>query len=323
MSPGALWPNNLTKVIPLSTIVKMKSHRDYNAAKSGDIDAAYRLTNDILNGKKQRQKIEEFGLVYPTAILVGVHAVEAMGKNKIPESLAQMIGIMANLNVDEDIVQSVKVVRTGSDSVYRLAYRPKFTGKVQPGNQYILVDDVVTGGGTFGELRYYIECQGGKVVDMVCMAASKFSTNIVLTEKTQLSLENNYDIVQLSNFLKEFDIYGGNYRYLTESEGRTLLRIGGLDKAREKIIETKRIGIKRLENAFDGHMGQTFELRSQKENGQIIISKQECEDKNTLTKSTSIVHSLNYYTTEIRNEQRINKKEDHTILHRKKNQHEY
>ena len=72
--------------------------------------------------------------------------------NKIPRTLAAYIGYNAGLEVDTSIVQTEKVGHTGANAWHRLAFRAKFDGKVKPDKQYILVDDVVTAGGTFGEL---------------------------------------------------------------------------------------------------------------------------------------------------------------------------
>jgi hypothetical protein len=38
----------------------------------------------------------------------------------------------------------------------------------------------------------------------------------------------------LNDFLKESEIYGGNYEALTESEGRALIHIKTLDEARNR-----------------------------------------------------------------------------------------
>jgi len=104
------------------------------------------------------------------------------------------------------------------------------------------VDDVVTGGGTFGELRHYIESKGGKVVHMMSAGAAQFSTNIALSEQTKLALEQKYGVKLLSEFLKEHKLYGGNHEALTESEARTLLGAGSLDAARNRIAKARQQG---------------------------------------------------------------------------------
>ena len=46
------------------------------------------------------------------------------------------------------MVQTNRTYRTGSDSIHRLLSRAEFDGIVQPGLTYVIVDDVVTQGGT-------------------------------------------------------------------------------------------------------------------------------------------------------------------------------
>jgi len=219
----------------------MKNHPDYFNAKSGDTNAAYKLVNDIIQGEKQQIKILKLAADYPDAILVGVHAQEAYGINKIPETMAQLIHKATGLKIDANIVQSVKVMRTNSNSFYRLANRPKFSGEIQSGSQYILIDDVITCGGTLSELRCFIESNGGIVVQMLTLSASKFSTNINLSEKTKFKLLGKYDIMNLRSILKEFDIYGGNERYITESEARILTSARTINAARDRIAQARQI----------------------------------------------------------------------------------
>ena len=229
-------------VMPFTTMGKLKAHPSYLAAKSGDTDAAYRLVADLMRGKRQLQKLEYLKQNYQGAIIVGVHAVEPMGINKIPQILARYIGKITGLEVNggsDAIVQSVKVGRTGSDAIYRLAYRPKYEGTVKPGQDYLLVDDVITVGGTINELRYFIEKSGGTVVQMACMGAAQFSTNITLSEKTKQDLLNKYDIMSLQEFLIEERIYDGNPLFLSESEARTIIRAGSLDGCRNRITQRR------------------------------------------------------------------------------------
>ena len=233
------WTVDFPRVVQLTSITKLLSHKDYMAAKAGDIDAAYRLTYDILTDKKRLLKIKALKVKYPNAVYVGVHAEERNGKNKIPEALAQFIGNLTGQAVDTEIIQTVKAGRTGQGEMYRLAYRPKFDGHVQAGKEYILVDDVISRGGTFGELKFYIEQCGGKVVQMVAAAAGRFSTCIALTEKTKNVLIKEYGIVSLQRFLRELDIYAGNVGYLTESEARRILEAGPLDRTTNRIIEIR------------------------------------------------------------------------------------
>jgi predicted amidophosphoribosyltransferase len=110
---------------------------------------------------------------HPSAIVVPVHAEESTGRNQIPTKFADYFGYVTGLEVDTGIVQSRKVGRTGKGAWHRLAFRPAFSGPVQAGREYIVVDDIVTGGVSLSELRQFIESQGGRVVAMTCCLKSK------------------------------------------------------------------------------------------------------------------------------------------------------
>jgi len=235
------WQSESLKVTQLTSIARMKSHPDYIAAKSGDITAAYNFIRDLL-GKSQLKKIQAIGRQHPNAILTGVYAEEAAGINKIPHALVCAISELTGIQDDFSIVQNNRACHTGKDIVFRLAYRPKFTGTVQAGCDYIIADDVVTSGATLGELRYFIENRGGKVVHMVVVAAAKFSTHIAMSKKTYFDLESKYSIIPLQLFLKEQNIYDGSYGYLSEAEARAILSAGNIDAAGDRIAAARRAG---------------------------------------------------------------------------------
>jgi adenine/guanine phosphoribosyltransferase-like PRPP-binding protein len=223
----------------LTTVARMKNHPDYNAAKSGDTKAAFRLVDAMLSGENQKRKIAELAKKNPDAILVAAHAEEKKGRNKIPYALMVAISKITGMEYNNTVVQTNKVGRTGSDRTHRLAYRPKFDGTVKSGRKYILIDDVITGGGTLSELRCFVENNGGKVENFVTAGAAQFSTNIALSAETQLKLESKYGIPQLEKFLKEQNIYGGKIEYLTESEGKSLLAASSLNVIRERIAKAR------------------------------------------------------------------------------------
>jgi len=217
----------------------MKKHPDYASAKAGDRSAACRMVLSLMDNPEAQAKLRSLAEQHPDAVVVPVHGVEASGRtNQIPGALADYIALRAGLKADASIVQTNAVRRTGADLWHRIACRPAFAGSVQQNKNYVLVDDV-TSGGTLSELRRYIEQRGGNVVQFSCAAAASFSRNIALSKDTQLALESHYGVPPLKSFLQEFNLYDGNYKALTESEARAIRSAGSLAEAGSRIAQAR------------------------------------------------------------------------------------
>jgi uncharacterized protein with gpF-like domain len=149
----------------------MEDHPEYNAAKNHeDRAAALSLIHYFLKTPQNKVQLIKLGQLYPDASLVSVHSVEANGKNQIPQMLTDYIGKRTGLAVDDSIVQTNRVHRTGTDEWHRFAFRPSFDGVVKTSSNYILVDDVFSNGGSFNELRLFIERNGGRTVQTVALS---------------------------------------------------------------------------------------------------------------------------------------------------------
>ncbi|MDR2941704.1 MAG: phosphoribosyltransferase [Treponema sp.] len=146
------------------------------------------------------------------------------------------------MEINDNIVQTNRVHRTGKDEWYRFAFRPSFNGEVQSGRNYILVDDVFSLGGSFNELRRFIESNGGNVVHAIALATGRSGNEISLRPETLKSLVDKYGADTLSSFLKEVNLYDGNFKALTEPEARSLRRSPSLDSARDRILAARRKG---------------------------------------------------------------------------------
>ncbi|MDR0730416.1 MAG: phosphoribosyltransferase [Treponema sp.] len=245
------WPENFPETTCLVPYAELRHSTDpeiqelYDKAKNHESrEAATELIHRLVTNEgieTTLDKIKQLAEKHPEAIIVPVHAVEGRGKNAIPATLAAFIGETGNLVVDKSIVQSSIVSNTGQNSWHRLAYRSEFEGPVKQGGYYILVDDVISAGGTFNELRHFIEKNGGTVVDTIAMTNGTKTLNAVLaiTPGHILELERKYGVESLQQFLKEEHLYGGNHKALTDSEARTLLGAKTLDEARNRIAEAR------------------------------------------------------------------------------------
>jgi hypothetical protein len=230
------WPKSFPNVLQMSTANAVVKHPDHPAAKAGDSDAAARLVMDLA----KPDKIKALAARHPQAIVIPIHAEEASGRNQIPRMFGVYIGHITGLQVDESMVQSNEVGRTGKGAWHRLAFRPQFDGQVIAGREYIIVDDIVTGGGSLSELRQYIEANGGKVVEMSTLGAAQFSANIRLSAKSLLDLTEKFGEIPLREFLTRENLYAGSAASLTESEARTILRARSLDDAGDRIFAAAR-----------------------------------------------------------------------------------
>ncbi|MEI6210308.1 MAG: JAB domain-containing protein [bacterium] len=234
-NPAKAWPDGFPNVSTETSLQALQAHSDHTAAKAGDVEAAGRVVLALAKPDKARALVASF----PGATLVPVHAVEASGKNKLPRVYAEYLSHLTGMPVKDEMVQSNMVGRTGKGQWHRMAVRPTFDGAIESGRDYVLVDDVVTGGGSLSELRRAIEARGGRVVGATTLAAAQFSQKMALSERTRLALESVFGVDSLRDLLKSEGVYGGEHTALTESEARTLLSAGTADAVRSRIAAAR------------------------------------------------------------------------------------
>ena len=225
----------------------LESHPDYEAAKNHeDKEAAMRLVQDFLRTPENQSQLQKLRLSFPDAVIVPIHAVEAGGKNRIPVMLAEYISERTGIEVNDTVIQSNRVYRTGTDEWRRFAFRPSYDGEVKVARRHILIDDVFSLGGSFNELRRFIESQKSTVIQTITMATGRSGPEIALNPKTLKNLIDRFGGNKLQSFLKEIDLYGGNYNALTEPEARALRRAPSLDEARDRILAARQERMPRL-----------------------------------------------------------------------------
>lgn len=228
------WPADFPNIATHTTVSKMKAHADYKAAKAGDEAAAARLISDLI----KPDKIKALHKQFPDAVVVAPHAEEAAGRNAIPRMMAEAFED-AGFKVNDTVVQTNVVDRTHSNNLLRLAVRPEFEGKIEPGRDYIIVDDTAGQGGTMSELRYYIESHGGHVVAVSTLTTGRFAAKLSITNETIGKLASKFGRENVEQFIQEFNT-AGTIEALTEKEARTILASKDLDSLRNRILKSAR-----------------------------------------------------------------------------------
>jgi hypothetical protein len=231
--PRTPW-GNFPDVLIHASESAVKQHPAYKAAKAGHGSSATTLVNDTMS-EQQNQRLVDL-LRGHTPTLVSAHAYEKEGINAIPEAFAVEISKAVGWPHDTKVAQVNVVAHTGADGFSRLARQAEFTGAIQPGCEYVLVDDFVGMGGTLANLKGYVESKGGRVLAAVSLTGKPHSAKLApsperlreLRVKHGTELENWW----IGRFAHAFDA-------LTESEARYLARTETADTIRNRIADSQ------------------------------------------------------------------------------------
>jgi hypothetical protein len=219
------------------------NHPDLKAAKAGDVDAAARMVDDLWNDDVLSKTRAEIGDRKPT--IVPVAAETSVGTNALPVAFAHKLARELGLPLGTDILKVNRTDRTGSSAIYRLVTRSEFDGPVKLGQEYVIVDDFLTQGGTLADLKGYIEGKGGKVILATALQSSPDSAGFAPKPEQLAALRKAHPDID-AIWQKEA---GHGINGLTRSEAEFLLRKpelvdaireGGFVGAREKYGATSR-----------------------------------------------------------------------------------
>ncbi len=218
----------------------VKKHPLYEAAKTGDAEAAADLINDTFNP----DAIEALRVLLDgrKPILISAHAMEGGGVNAIPETFAEKLAEKLGLDVESGIVQTNIVGHTGSDGFGRLARQPQFDGAVKEGKEYFIVDDFVGMGGTIANLKGHIESKGGIVLGATALTGKPYSAKMAPDRNLLQELRDKHG-KELEDWWKER--FAHSFDCLTQSEARYILKTENADRVRSKIAEAEQEGDRR------------------------------------------------------------------------------
>jgi hypothetical protein len=229
----SLWSEFPDVVIATTDVVAVKSHSCYHAAKTGDALMAAFLVRNFCE-EDYLQRLRSAIQVHEHLRVAAVHAEEAYGRNQIAQALAVYLSHELGTEREELIVQINIVNHTGANGFARMAAQALFEGDVEPGIDYLMVDDFVGQGGTLANLRGHIQAHGGRVVGATVLTGKPYSAKIALSGETLDLLRNRHGRELEDWWQKNF---GFGFDCLTESEARYLLRSTDADTIRNRIAE--------------------------------------------------------------------------------------
>lgn len=230
---------------PDASPVHVRAHADYKAAKSGDVDAAFRLVSDVLDAAKVGEIRQLIGPRAP--VTVAVHSEEAAGRNKIPQAYAEVLADRLGLAADDSIVHANRPGRTGSSQLHRIFARSIFDGPVEPGRDYLMVDDHISQGGTLADLRAYIESHAGRVIGATTLTGNEANAQLALEPAIRSRLHDG--LPGLDAILKQE--IGHGIDELTNSEAAYLGRYNSAKSIRDSILARRQATGRQTAQATD------------------------------------------------------------------------
>ncbi|ULQ47391.1 hypothetical protein JN531_003700 [Flagellatimonas centrodinii] len=257
-SPSAGFP----PIHRMAKLGAMRDHADYTAAKAGDPEAAARVVADTLTMPGLQALRTALGGKRPR--VVPVVAAEASGRNALPRAYALALGELLGLEVDTDIVQTVRAFHTNANAYQRIASQPVFDGRVEPGADYLIVDDTQAMGGTLANLRGHIEAAGGRVVLASALTGHETTADIALRPAMRESLIAKHGQA-LDDYLNE--TFGFGIDALTQGEAGHLRAAPSIDVIRDRLTEARRsLGLTEDPGSPEGEpplfrLGETAEQR--------------------------------------------------------------
>lgn len=220
---------------PDSKTVCLADHALYSAAKGQrDIDAALALLDDLVVEEtvgKLRDLEKQHG-VRPKLIAPAAQIGDS--NNALAITYANWLGHELDWDVDESVYQIKDFSKDKSNGWVRIAHRSTFYGEIDNKTPYVIVDDVITLGGTLADLRSFILGKGGRVIGMSTIASKDGKdVQIRLDSDTQAKLEKLYGS-DLAKFCDER--LGFHFRGFTRSEADRILSCSGYVDLGKKIM---------------------------------------------------------------------------------------
>lgn len=219
---------------------------DVNRAKSmGDIDAAFCAVDKFIDGSAL-EKISQNLCGITTYVVAPAKPPDAR-RNVLALTFAAIIAQELGIELADNIFQYPRAKRDKNGNfVFRIANAPEFFGDVVANADYVVVDDVLTYGGTLAGLRAYIECNGGRVICMSTLAGNPPGEEQIAVTPSSIASLSRVEDGKLNEFFLEVLGYGldcftereaGKLRSLLQKEWKESF---SLDFLRKRILRERR-----------------------------------------------------------------------------------
>jgi len=222
----------------LSVIERRKRQYLYGQAKTNfDLDAAIDLIEPLISEDVLDRMADLVIEADRTPLLAFPHPgfddddaidgetpVQPLPGNAIPFAFSAILAEKFGIDEDRELIQSARVGRTKLNRWLRFLCQPSFNGSVDRDRPYILLDDVVTTGGTLAALRSHIVRSGGRVIAVSALAHSSGQPfEFPVARATLDVLLSLYSEGMRALWARKI---GHDLEHLTEAEARTLVDWG-------------------------------------------------------------------------------------------------
>ena len=221
------------RVYSITSLMKMKSNPHYLSAKNGNLDEARTLVEELMNGKTLCP-------ISSNEILLPIIAQEENGRNKIPFAIALYISELYGNTIETDIVQEVRANHTGSSASKRLknVLFKRYSEYPLANNEYIIIDDYITMGGTVASLAKYIRNNGGVVNKVITISSGTrtIKDTVGFQDITPTQEEVNAVREKFGDWIEEYADM--KYEEMPAPTIRYLLRFNNLENFKNRVIES-------------------------------------------------------------------------------------
>jgi hypothetical protein len=205
----------------------LRENAGYRSAKNGGLDAAWNLVREVMKPRIIEQAKAKFG---EDVVYVPIRSVRDAGKNQIPSELAAYLAEKTGATMGAGIYKTAKTGHTGESAMGRMLRQSEFSGEIEAGKRYVIVDDVIAMGGTIADLGAYIEQNGGEVAGVVSLVNTRGMRNLAATPEQLARIREKF-----GNEIER--LFGLKPEQLTRPEATFISRFSSLEALQERVTQ--------------------------------------------------------------------------------------